>query len=562
MHNRININHMPRTDKTYLYIALCLLLLVPSSREVCAQEPEQEPTFDMEYKGSPTCEIMRKRLGYPYYYCDCSEQSSTFIFPLDALITDTVWFKADISDLLKGMSAYWFADCGVQMDVYAMCASKEPTMTLRVGKNQMREMDATSINEKLAAMGSAGEALKNIKPRIRVYPTGTGSGRVLCYPYNEGPHSTCNDLLPVYTSMTYVSSHSYDVYELQPQSIPSSGTLFVQWKQKDNQPCTVSVHRGGCEGAVVATTLLADSTKLYFPDKTLLQQVKKAGESLYFRFEHEQSAVGRISFRVPKYVAERVDTTICQGMGLQLADTLLTATTVYPNDTVWLLKDTVALRTYHLTIAPAPVHYDTLRVRSTDLPMLYRNKMYIRENGYGDYDYTEQKEGMCDERYLLCVEHAVQTTTTTIDTTLCEGKIYSFAGKNYTTNTEIQDTVWSDADTRSVVDLRVTFTEPELEYDTLYLTAAQLEGEDGYGYYHAESMQYITAYGDIEYDVTARNRCTRRVRLTVLEDTMTPTGTAVAEEKKPVVRYNLLGQKVSESYRGVVIENGRLVWRE
>lgn len=512
----------------------------------------------MEEQGSASCELMRKRLGYPYYYCDCTEQSSTFLFPLEDIVSDTVWFKAEVNDLLKGMSAYWFADCAVQMDVYATCASKEPTLTLRVGKNQMHEMDATAINDKLAAMGSAGEALKNIKPRIRVYPVGGGSGKVLCYPYDEGPHSTCTNLLPIYTSMMYVSSHAYDVYELQSATIPARGELFVQWREKNNNPCTVTIHRGSCDGEVVTTTTLADSTRLLFLDKALLLTAKQAGESLFLRFDHDAKTTGRIRVRAPKFITERVDTTICAGLGLQLSDTLLTATTVYPNDTVWLRQDTVSLRTYHLIVTPPAVQYDTLLVRAAQLPMLYRGNLYIKQGGFGDYDYIEHTDAQCDERYLLHVEHAVQTTTSTIDTTLCEGKIYTFAGKNYTHDTDIHDTIWTDPDTRAIVDVRLTFTPPDIEYDTLYLTQAQLQGNDGYGYYHSESMQYITTYGDIDYTLTARNRCTRRIRLSVLPDTSTDSKQINASPKHPR-RYNLLGQPVDDSYRGVVIQDGRML---
>jgi len=538
-----------------LIVCAMLPMLCPLRAAAQTEEPSSAPQAARCDDGSWI------PFNSPYFYCDCRMTAQPFGFPLDMLITDTVWLKADANDLLKGLSAYWFADCSVEMEVYAMCASKTPTLTMRVGKNQMREMDATSINDKLASMGDLGETVKNMTPRIRVYPVGGGQGRVLCYPYNEGPHSTCTDLLPIYTSMTYVSSHTYDVYELQPQTIPSKVELFVQWKEKSNSPCTVKVLRGGCEGTVVATTTLSDSTKLYFPDKTMLQAAKKAGESLYFRFEHAAGTAGRINFRVPKFVAQQVDTTVCQGKGLQLADTLLTETTVYPNDTVWEVRDTVAIRTYYLTVTPPEPQYDTLRVRAAELPRLYREKLYIAKDGYGDYRYTEHKDEQCDVLYQLHVEHAVKTTWTTVDTTLCQGKIYTFAGKNYTEDTEWRDTVWTDDDTRSVVDVKVTFTAPELEYDTLYLTQAELYG-DGAGYYYAPLRIVVTAYGDMECELRARNKCTRVVRLTVIENKTTGAEQPAEQAGRPAGRYNLLGQRVGEDYRGVVIENGRLVWRE
>ena len=163
-----------------------------------------------------TCETWRKSMGYPYHYCYCKEESETFQFPLDRIVSDTMWFDANINDLKHGISAYWFADCAVTIEVYAFCSSKTPTISITVGANRMTSKSEEEINKKLAEMGGMAELVGSIvTPHIRVYPHGRGSGHVYCYPENQGPHSTCDSLLPVRRTMKYISSHADDVYVLE-----------------------------------------------------------------------------------------------------------------------------------------------------------------------------------------------------------------------------------------------------------------------------------------------------------------------------------------------------------
>lgn len=478
-------------------------------------DAENEAVSEAE-KASYICRKLQASLNAPYYFCDCRESASTFAFPLTDQIADTVWYTASVDDLRKGLTAYWFADCSVTIEVRALCSSETPTISMTVGKDQMREMDAAGINQKIDEMGEvAGELLSTLTPHIRVYPNGKCSGKVYVFPYNEGPHSTCEATLPVRTSMTYVSNHADDVYEWEADRLPSSGAVFVQWKEQKNNPCEVWVTRGSCSGTEVARTTLADSTKLFFPDKQLIQSAKKAGESLFFHFAHSSDKVGRIRFRTnPKFVSQVTDTTICQGMGLQLADTLLTQTTLYTNDTTWLRGDTIAVRAYNLTVdAPQPQR-DTLRVKSKELPMLYRNQEYIPRGGYGDYDLTIHTAGACDERYLLSVEHRVEYTDVAIDTTLCEGKTLTVGGVAYSRDTTIQSEGWIDEDTYARMDIRIEFSAPETEYDTVYVSLADLSGD---GYYYAAANAWIEAPGDYTYTVRRKNQCTRVIELAVRE---------------------------------------------
>lgn len=499
-----------------MFVLLLSLTAVPYSS---AQEADTIAVAAEMEKASYSCRILQASLKAPYYFCDCYEGASTFRFPLSTQISDTVWYTASVDDVRKGLTAYWFADCSVTLEVYALCSGKTPTISMTIGKDQMREMDATSVNQKIDEMGdAAGQLISALTPHIRVYPNGTCSGQVYVYPYNEGPHSTCEATLPVRTSMTYVSNHADDVYEWEPTLLPQSGSVYVQWKEAKNNPCQVWVTQGSCTGTEVARTTLSDSTKLFFPDRTLIQQARQAGESLFFHFSHDADKVGRIRFRTnPRFVPQTIDTTTCQGQGLQLADTLLTQTTRYSNDTAWYKGDTVYVRTYNLIVAAPEPQRDTVRVKAAQLPMVYRNQEYIARGGYGNYDFTIHTVGQCDEHYLLCVEHFTTHTSVTIDTTICEGKTFELNGLTYSRDTAMQSAGWIDEDTYADMDIRVSFSAPETEYDTVYVSPATMAE----GYFYEEANRWIEAYGDYSYTITGRNQCTRQVELAVREQVST-----------------------------------------
>lgn len=348
-----------------------------------------------------TCEQERVKFGFPYYYCQCRENLSTFQFGLDTTISDTTWVEASIKQLQQGVAAYWFSKVPVHIDVFGMCSSTEPTITMVVGGNQMREKDVTEINEKLKDYGEMIESMSDIiKPKLRFYPMNGGTGRVMVYPYGQGPHSTCEDVLPVIKGMTYISNHDYDVYALAPTSTTS---MFVQWKQSKDSICRMHITRGTCEGETVASFMFKDSTKVFFPDANLIKEAKEANDTLFFHFEHNGKFPGRILFKMnPKWEYNTFKATFCEGKSYQLIDTVLKETTVYGPDTVWMVSDTVGIYTYYINVTPAPIVYDTMSVFPDKMNFLYRGTRFIRE--YGDYDILVTPANQCATRYLLHVK--------------------------------------------------------------------------------------------------------------------------------------------------------------
>lgn len=483
--------------KRYLYIAFILA----ASTCCFAQNQAQGP-----------CENWLP--GFPAHYCACSQTSRQFHYPLEMDINDTVWFQASINDLKQGLSAYWFADCSISFEVYAFCPSQLPTIQLTVGADRMREMDIAEINRKLDAMGDQARLLaQTLIPHVKVYPNG-GSGRVYCYPFDEGPLSTCSDALPVIPHMTYVCNMPEEVYELKPEKISASGIGFIQWKQKQNLPCTLRLTTDSCNGPEIANVTLSDSMRVFIPDATTLKQIKQSNKSIFVHVNHDESYVGRIIYRnTIRWDEQRIDTTLCQGKSLQLADTVLNQTTVYPNDTLWKCSDTLLLTTYYLTIEPPTPQYDTLRLKANQLPYNYHNQI-IPKNGWGDYDLTTRQSNQCDSRYLLHVEHDVVKQETVLDTTLCMGKTIVFGDVTYTKDTIIRDSLWANADTWVVRDVTIHFAEPEMEFDTVFVAPSEMTVN---GYWYAGLGVLVREYGDTLIVKTKKNTCTRWIQLHVEE---------------------------------------------
>jgi len=478
----------------------------------------------------------------PDYYCDCHNSSISFQFPLEMTISDTTWFTTTVNDIKRGMAAYWFSDCSVTFEIYAFCTSFSPAVKMSVGSNQMREMDVASINRKIDEMGElAAQLSQALTPHVRVYPNG-GTGKVYCYPYDQGPHSTCADPLPLLPRMTYVCDQPDEVYELKPEKISSTGAGFIRWKQKNNEEATIWLTQGSCTGPEIGRAVLSDSMRVFVPDAVLLKAAKTAGQSVFVHVAHEAGYVGRVFYHnTIRWDVQTIDTTLCQGKRLQLADTALSVSTSYSGDTLWKAGDTLALTNYILTIQAPEAQYDTLHLKAAQLPYNYRNQMVPRD-GWGDYDFTIHQTDRCDERVLVHVVHDTVRTELVIRDTVCMGKTVKYDGVTYTKDTVVQDSLWVNADTWAVRDIAIHFTEPEPEYDTITVLPSEMT-VGGY-YYNQSGVQALVFYGDTLLVKTKNNTCTRWIYLTVLqgeeptpEEPETPTEVEAVRNEQQTYKY-------------------------
>ena len=353
------------------------------------------------------CEALRVDLGAPYYYCDCHYNSDTFAFPLEKVVNDTMWYSATMNDLKQGISAYWFSDCSVVMELYTYCTNKEPVYSLTVGRNQMRDMDAAMIQKKIDEFGEGMQgALADLKPHMRVYPVGGGTGRVYCYPYNQGPESTCDDPLPLRPGMTYVCEKEENAYKLEYSLIASTGKAFIHWKQEKNLPCEIWLTLDSCTGEEIDRATLSDSMHVHVLDSAKLVQARKAKRAIWLHVKHAKDRVGRIYYYTnPKFAedAPAIEKSTCLGKTLNVNGKTYGSDTTFV-ETVWLTKDTLQATHVSLTFTVPDMIYDTLYLYPSEVMAGYRVTKYnYTVYAFGDKVLEVKKANTCTKIVQLTV---------------------------------------------------------------------------------------------------------------------------------------------------------------
>ena len=207
-------------------------------------------------------------------------------------------------------------------------------------------------------------------------------------------------------------------------------------------------------------------------------------------------------------LTQSIDTTLCQGKVYLYNEVEYTSSTAFV-DSTWLNADTYSITSVTVTFLSPEAVSDTLSLKSTDLPYTYRNQHTISE--YGDYDLTIHLDGECDERYLLHVAHDIDTLIQSIDTTLCQGKVYLYDEVEYTSSTAFVDSTWLNADTYSITSVTVTFLSPEAVSDTLSLKSTDLP-------YTYRNQHTISEYGDYDLTIHVDGECDERYLLHVAHD--------------------------------------------
>lgn len=366
---------------------------------------------------SDTCDAQMATLGLPSYYCACKENSHTFAFPMIQEINGITWFDATVNDLRQGISAYWFSNTSVKIEVYAFCSSKEPTFSMTVGANMMCDMDMTKINQKLDEMGEQARLMyETLIPHVRVIPSKTdGSGTVYCYPYDQGPRSKCDNPLRLLPGMVYVSDTTENVYRLQWSDIPSSGKAFIHWKQKNNLPCEIWLTLDGCEGEEIGRVQLSDSLHVYQPDSAKLVDARTKKKSVWLHITHAEKdnrgniLTGRVTWYNNPYCIEeqlaKVTKQTCLGKESKVNMRSYTADTAFI-DTLWVTKDTLQTQPVSLTFTQPKMEYDTVLVKEEALVKGYR---YGTNTGivlyqFGDTIVEIKKANTCTRRLQITVE--------------------------------------------------------------------------------------------------------------------------------------------------------------
>lgn len=384
-------------------MSICLLVAATASAQ---WQPSAAPQW------SSYCDSVQTVLNLPQHYCECKEGSTTFAFPLERELSDTVWYEATLEDLKQGISAYWFADCSVTMEVFAFCFSKTPTFTLTVGANQMRDVDVESINEKLKEMGDEAQ-FNDLKPHMRVYPKNGGSGYVYCYPYDQGPLSTCENPIPLRPGMTYVCDKPENAYQMESKLIASTGKAFIHWKQKKNLPCEIWLTLDSCTGEEIGRAVLSDSLHVYQPDSAQLVDARKNNRPLWLHVKHAEGFTGRIYYyNNPKYEEPLNPTTkkTCLGKTLTVNMRSYMADTSFI-DTLWTARDTLTTMAVKLTFTQPTMEYDTLQLTEAELNVGYRYASGDIFHETGDYVVEIKKNNTCTRRIQVTVEEKIEEST-------------------------------------------------------------------------------------------------------------------------------------------------------
>ena len=246
---------------------------------------------------------------------------------------------------------------------------------------------------------------------------------------------------------------------------------------------------------------------------------------------------------------ETISETLCQGKSFTYNGVTYTSSTTFA-DTLQRDADTYVITSVSLTFTAPEAMPDTLALKQAALPYTYRGQETITT--FGDYDLTIRTAGECDERYLLHVYHDIDTLYTNVDTTLCEGRIFTYKEVEYTQPAILLDSNWLNMDTWQITTIDIAFTTPDMEYDTIVVKTEELLA--GYYYEPADTMVY--AAGDYFYEILTYNDCTRHLTLTVNEELTSAVDNLPCTEQPRLImrngvvyilrgkdRFTLLGEK-------------------
>ena len=440
------------------------------------------------------CEERREKNGWPSYYCECNYNYHDFSLPIDMQVSDTVWFRAYLSDIIRGMSAYLHADCDFQFNIYTRCSVHEPNHTAIFSQNKTSTLDADFITQKLIEMGYDPDGV-NARFYLSISPINGMGGRIICTPIDQGFHSTCSDALHLFPDMNILSSNADDVYIIDPSDIPAGEDVCVRWQSATNTPCHLRVTRGTCDGKTIAEMDFRSQEDLYRLSSWLLDDAWNSEEVFYLHFSHDAKTSGTISLysELVEYVDIITDTAVCRTQGLQLPDTLLTESTVYPYDTIQYAAGVYHILKYRVTILESKSHYETVEACDS---YTWNGETYTKS---GDYVYTTTATNGCDSIVTL---HLTINQSVATEETVFACDSYEWNGATYTTSGDYTYTTATANGCDSVVSLHLTIYQSETAEETVVACDS----------YEWNGTTY-TESGDYTYFSAADNGCDRIVTL-------------------------------------------------
>mgnify|MGYP007069839973 FL=1 len=455
------------------------------------------------------CAYIRDTLGYVDYYCECLNHSLQFHYGLDTLIQGVNWWESTLSAVSAGFSAYWFSTSSVLMEGFISCAQDSATLSQRIGANRSYHADIQSLISRFG--GGSVSQLGNMPLNVRTTQAEGHDGRLIVTPYDKGPHSTCEDPLPVYYNMPYVISDADNVYEMLPAN-PNTRGQFLRWVCERGDSAVVSVGRGSCDAEPFMQKTLRDSMHVWVLPYDTLLNAYRAKDTLYFHF-HTSAKLAEAWFMRPiEYIKDTIENSYCLGSVQSINGLRYSSDTVFA-DTVYLRYDSLnyvrqlGVTEYQLHFTAPEVEYDTINCHADSLGFYYLGMRSQQINRFGDYEVYFRRSGQCDRDIRLHVEELLYPIEIVRDTTICEGRRVRIDGKNYTRDTVFSTSAWQGKQ-ETITTYRIHFTPAQLQYDTIYCYYDSL----GFDY----RGQKVTAFGTQTFtfsDATYQT-CAERVQLT------------------------------------------------
>lgn len=358
-----------------------------------------------------------------------------------------VWFLASLENFGNGMNAYWYSTDSLRLEAYLVCLAREPIYQRTIGPQGVFSLSLEELKHKLDSV-TASLGLGQIDDILQIFPSvnvkavpvSGQSGRIILQNLGEGPKTDCNNPLPVYMDATYILTDSANVYTLTHERQPDS--LHVVWQAEDEELDTlptIQVRYGSCDGDILGEAQ-TDSQGVYVVERQWMDSAYQQGDTLFFHVFAPTD--GKIRFRPVTFTYAEVDTVLCEGKGLQLQDTLLTASTSYTDTVIKSDGYRHFITHYELEVQPAPETNDTLYVGAAELP-LQMQEVWIESEG--NYPLHYQTMEGCDS--IVHLQVYIQTSVR--ETSESSWKVYPTLAK---TGTPVQ-IEWPEGYEKATLDL-------------------------------------------------------------------------------------------------------------
>ena len=348
------------------------------------------------------CEKCRQSQNYPDYYCDCHLASASFYYGMDTIINSVTWFHTTLDEVTQnGLSAYWFSDASVTVELFAVCTGNAQ-FTVVIGPNRAMSVTPEEILSRIDV--NLGSLADDKILHLRITPTNDAEGHIMTFHAENGPSSDCQNTMQAFWRMPFFLQDG-ELTLMLPYS-QLQYPFFIQWKEQRNRAVNITVDNDCQMTNPILLKTLHDSTRVLYPDTALMKAYYNTQDTLFFNFQTQYN--GKITFFNNILWSDTAFAdTLCQGKQWTLPDTILTQTTTF-NDTLWLTQNQLYHAQYQLLILPTDTVTDTLYYQQSELPVRYKNTLTIRN--FGDYKVNVTKDDGCEQTIKLHVEEIITPT--------------------------------------------------------------------------------------------------------------------------------------------------------